>query len=377
MKTFRLLIAGGGTGGHITPGVAVYEAVRQRVSRLKVLWVGVEGRREEDMVPRYNIPLTTMRLNGLERSIRPGAVLRNMRTGLSWLSLRPVMRAMTIIREFEPDFILGTGGYVCAPIMVAAKLLKIRNWILEQNSAPGLVVRLLSRWVDGVGIAYDITRDRLPANAPVELVGNPVLSSILTATRDEGNELFSLNPGLKTLMVMGGSLGSVALNNAVRDLLRIDRDGAILSGWQVLHAVGQKKYDKYMTELPSCTDYHPYSFIYNAPAALAAADLVLCRAGAMTLAEVTARGVPAVVVPWPDAVRDHQTTNARALDQAGAALLVPEVDLSGVRLAEIIQSFNTQPQRLAAMADHSRVLGRPDAAQRVADFILAADKENL
>jgi len=375
VKTFRLLITGGGTGGHITPGVAVNEAVRQRVSRLKTLWVGVEGRREEDMVPRFNIPLTTLRLRGLERSLRPGAVYRNFKTGLNWLSLRPILQAMTIIREFEPDFVLGTGGYVCAPVMVAARLMKIRTWILEQNSAPGLAVRMLSRWVDGVGIAYDITRDRLPANAPVELVGNPVLSSILTATRESGIQEYNLNTDLNTILVMGGSLGSVALNNSVQELLKIDSQGLILRNWQVLHAVGQRKHDRYMKTAPQRPHYHPHPFIYNAPAALAASDLIICRAGAMTLAEVTARGKPAIVVPWPGAVRDHQTTNARALDQAGAAILIPEEELSGLRLAEIIQSFNSQPQRLSTMAERARDLGKPDAAQRVADFILAADKE--
>ncbi|MCD4652784.1 undecaprenyldiphospho-muramoylpentapeptide beta-N-acetylglucosaminyltransferase [bacterium] len=371
MRTFRLMIAGGGTGGHITPGVAVVEAVRQRVPILKTLWVGVKGRREEDMVPRFKIPLITMNLRGLERSLRPSAILRNLKNGLNWITMRPVFQAAAIIREFEPDFVLGTGGYVCAPIMIAARMMKIRTWILEQNSAPGLTVRKLARWVDGVGIAYETTRDCLPASAPVELVGNPVLSTIMTASRESGIADFKLNPMLKTLLVMGGSLGSVALNDALRDLLRIDAAGTILKDWQILHAVGQRKFENYMKDIPENDNYHPHPFIYNAPEALAASDLVICRAGAMTLAEITARGVPSIIVPWQGAVRDHQTTNARALDQAGAAILVPETGLSGMRLADIIRSLNAHPERLDTMARKARQLGRPDAAQRIADFIMA------
>ncbi len=330
MKSFRLLVAGGGTGGHITPGIAVVEAVRKRIQRLKVLWVGVHGRREEDMVPRFDIPLTTLRLRGLERSMRPRALYRNIGTSMKWMTLRPVCQAHSILKDFEPDFVLGTGGYVCAPVMVAARILRVRSWILEQNSVPGLTVRLLARWVDGVGVAYEISRDLLPASACVELIGNPVLDTILTADRHSGIREFGLSPERKTLLVVGGSLGSEALNSTIRDLMSLDKNNTILSNWQILHAVGQNKYPDFIKQIPLSPHYFPVPFIYNAPAALAAADLVMCRAGAMTLAEITARGVPSIVVPWPGAVRDHQTTNARALDQAGAAILIPESELSGI-----------------------------------------------
>lgn len=325
------------------------------------------------MVPRFDIPLTTLQLRGLERSIRPGAVCRNMGTALQWFLMRPVRQAYSIIRDFEPDFVLGTGGYVCAPVMIAARMQHIRSWILEQNSAPGLTVRLLSRWVDGIAIAYEVSRDQLPSRACVELIGNPVLDSILSADRQTGIREFGLSGDKKTLLVVGGSLGSEALNSAVRDLLALDKNQTILQNWQILHAVGQNKYEDYIKEIVPKPNYHPLPFIYNAPFALAAADLVMCRAGAMTLAEITARGVPSIIVPWPGAVRDHQTTNARALDQAGAAILIPERDLSGMRIGEIIRSLTAHPTRLDIMANSARQMGRPDAAERMADYILAGD----
>jgi UDP-N-acetylglucosamine--N-acetylmuramyl-(pentapeptide) pyrophosphoryl-undecaprenol N-acetylglucosamine transferase len=372
-KTFRLLVTGGGTGGHITPGLAVVEAVRKRIRHPKVLWVGVRGRREEDMVPRFDIPLTTLQLRGFERSIGLKAGWRNVATILSWMSLRPVWQARSIIHSFAPDFVLGTGGYVCAPVMIAAKLAGIPAWLLEQNSMPGLTVRLLARWVDGVATAYDMTRSRLSSRACVELIGNPVLNKIITADKKTGIEEFELDPAKKTLLVIGGSLGSEVLNRTIRDLMLLDRNGVILKNWQILHAVGPGKYETFIKTVTVRPGYHPHPFIYKTHLALAAADLVICRAGAMTLAEITARGVPSIIIPWPGAVRDHQTTNARVLDRAGAAYVLPETDVSGIRIADIIQSFNAHPSRLGIMAQKARELGKPDAAERMVDLMLSGD----
>lgn len=372
-RRFRLLVAGGGTGGHITPGLAVVEAVRKRTRDPCVLWVGVQGRREEDMVPRFDIPLKTMRLRGLERSVKFSSLYKNMCTTISWLTFTPVRQALTIIREFKPDFVLATGGYVCAPVVIAARIEGIQRWLLEQNSIPGLTVRKLAGMVNGVGVAYEITRQYLSKKARVELVGNPVLESVLTASRTKGIVDFDLKHNKKTLLIMGGSLGSDTLNASIRDLLILDQSGGFLKNWQIIHAIGSKKYENYVNTVPSSPDYHPFPFLYNVPLALAAADLVVCRGGAMTLSEITGRGLPSIIVPWPGAVRDHQTMNARVLAEAGAAYLVSENEFSGIRLADMIQSINTSPGCLRTMAFKARDLGKPDAADRMVDFMLSTD----
>jgi UDP-N-acetylglucosamine--N-acetylmuramyl-(pentapeptide) pyrophosphoryl-undecaprenol N-acetylglucosamine transferase len=372
-RRFRLLVAGGGTGGHITPGLAVIEAVRRRIREPAILWVGVKGRREEDMVPRHNIHLRTLELRGLEREFRPLSVYRNFCTALNWLTFKPVRKALTILREFKPDFALATGGYVCAPIVIAARMEGIQCWILEQNSIPGLTVRKLANRVDGVGIAYEVTRKHLSSRARIEFIGNPVLRSVLTASKKDGIVEFGLKVTRKTLFVMGGSLGSETLNTAIRDLLKIDQDAGFLNNWQIIHVTGSNKYERFIRTVPDRPNYHPFPFLYNAPKALAAADLVICRGGAMTLAEVTARGLPSIIVPWPGAVRDHQTMNAVALEEAGAAWLVREANLSGIYLADMIRSFNARPGSLSKMALRARDLGRPDAADRMVDFMLTRD----
>lgn len=372
-NNFRLLIAGGGTGGHITPGLAVVEAVRERIRHPRILWVGVRGRHEEDLVPRFDIPLTTLKLRGLDRSINFKAISRNLGTMASWMTLRPVRQARAIIQEFAPDFVLGTGGYVCAPVMIASKIAGIRTWLLEQNSVPGLTVKLLARWVDGVGTAYEITRSQLPSRTCVELVGNPVLRKIITADRQSGIVKFELDPSKRTLLVIGGSLGSEVLNSLVRDLMNLDRDGVILGNWQILHATGKGKYEKFIQTISPRSNYHAFPFIYDTHQALAAADLILCRAGAMTLAEITARGIPSIIVPWPGAVRNHQTTNAGELSRAGAAFVMPESEVSGVRIADTIKSLNAYPARLGIMAQKAKELGKPDAAERIVNLMLSKD----
>ncbi len=373
MDRLRLLVTGGGTGGHISPGIAVIEALRMRSQGMRVLWVGVRGRREEDIVPRSQIPLRTIRLSGLERSIKPTAILRNIGTAVNWITLLPILKARRIIQEFEPDFILGTGGYACAPVIIAARWLGVRCWLLEQNSVPGLTVRWLSRIVDGVGIAYENTRWMLPKNIRIETVGNPISRSVLSTTHEEGIDEFNLDPFLKTLLVIGGSLGSETLNRAVRELLEISSDGQAYAGWQILHSVGQHKYEHYMRNLRATPNYHPLPYIYRSDAALAAADLVLCRGGAMTLAEITARGVPSIIVPWPGAVRNHQYTNARTLADSGAAILYLDKEISGIKVASVLRELGDSPERLERMGKQSRLLGKPDAADRVANLILSGE----
>ncbi|MBN1356056.1 undecaprenyldiphospho-muramoylpentapeptide beta-N-acetylglucosaminyltransferase [bacterium] len=371
MSSFRLVVTGGGTGGHIMPGIAVVEKVRKRVSNARILWVGVKGRREEDLVPRHDIPLVTMRMRGLERSLKPAAILRNARTACHWISLRPVIQARSVLKEFAPDMILGTGGYVCAPVIMAGKTMGIPRWILEQNSVPGLTVKWLARIVDGVGIAYESTRSMIKSPAPIVLVGNPVSESIITASRRAGCQKYNLDPGLKTLLVVGGSLGSMAMNRMVQEILCLGEEGSAYAGWQILHSTGQNKFDSATRLTRNKPRYYPYPFLYRADLALATADMVISRGGAMTLAEITARGVPAVIVPWPGAVRNHQYTNAQVLADAGAALLIPETQLTGIAVSSILNEYREHPQRLAQMAKNSREMGCSDAADKIADLILA------
>ncbi len=375
MDTFRIVVTGGGTGGHITPGIAVVEKIRSRVSNVRVLWVGAEGRKEEDLVPRHDIPLVTMNLQGLQRSFSASALWRNSMLALRWLTLAPVLKARAILREFAPNVILGTGGYVCAPVLLAGSMMGIKTWVLEQNSVPGLTVRFLSRFVTGVGIAYEITRSYLPDSCSVRLVGNPVSEDFLTVSAEEGRRLYGLNPDLKTLLVIGGSLGSTALNKVIYDLLLSGDSGSAYSGWQILHSVGLNKFESIPENLKHIPNYHPHAFLYRPEAALAAADLVLCRAGAMTLAEVTVRGKAAVIVPWPKAVRNHQYTNAATLAAEQAAILLPESELTSAKLAILLNDFILHPDLLETMAQKSRQLGNPDAAEKITDLLLAKSRD--
>jgi len=375
MNQFRLVITGGDTVGHINSGIAVIESLQRRIKRLRVLWIGLKGSWEEDIVPRHQIIFRTLQIKSMERSFHPASILRDLKSIVAWSSGKHVINARRMLKEFEPDFVLGIGGSICIPVIIAATLMKKRCWILEQNSAPDFTVKLLSRIVDGVGIAYESTRRLLPLSAPVELTGNPILKRWLETSREEGAAEFGLDPSCKTLLVIGGSSGSTSLNNAVMELLKISLDGRAYEGWQIIHSVGREKYEKFMTRVNNIPRYFPHEFIYRVDRAFSAADLVVCRGGAMTLTEVTARGLPAIVVPWPGANKNHQYMNARTLADAGAVILINEEKFSGIKIATLLRDFRDNPARLTKVAEQSRREGKPDAAERVADFILAGEMQ--
>lgn len=376
-RVFRLLITGGGTAGHITPGIAVVEAIRGRKINHQIRWIGVKGRAEEDLVPRANIELLTIQVNGLERSIKPGSIIRNTRTILDWMILRPLRTGLKLLESFRPDVVLGTGGYVCVPILFAARFLGIPTMILEQNSVPGLSVRLFARFADAVGIAYPDSASMLPAHKVI-LVGNPILKSVMNADRNTAMTEFDLNPKLRTILVIGGSLGSEQLNQAVRRFLELRAMHETLDSWQMIHSVGKNKFPDFMKTIQPSKTYHPFPYIYNPAMALAASDLVVCRAGAMTLAEITARGLPAIIVPWAGAVRNHQYTNAQSLAESGAALMIPDHTFSGDVLFEKFQELEGDADRLQEMAQASRRMGKPEAAEIVLDCVLRlCDKHDI
>jgi UDP-N-acetylglucosamine--N-acetylmuramyl-(pentapeptide) pyrophosphoryl-undecaprenol N-acetylglucosamine transferase len=338
------------------------------------LWIGTKGRKEEDLVPRAGIPLETLKLSGLQRDLSLSAAWRNARSILNWLTAAPFIKAHAILKKFQPDFVLGTGGYVCAPLLITAKMMGLRRWILEQNSIPGMTVKMLARWVDGVGIAYESSRPLLKSAKRIELVGNPAPASIVEANREEGIQFYELDPRRRTLLVIGGSLGSEVLNRGVGDLIKLMQKSSESINWQILHSTGQTKYDEFIRSAGIQPFHHARPFLYRPDLALAAADLVLCRGGAMTLAEITARGVPSIIVPWPGAVRNHQFHNAKSLADNGAAILIPETNFSGQSLMESILSLSAQPSRLESLARNAKVMGKPDSASIVVDIILGSEQ---
>jgi len=352
----RVVLTGGGTGGHIYPALSVARCLEGH----ELLYVGTAEGPEATIVPRAGLTFQSVPSRKLSRRLGPATV-----AALA-VSAWGVLRAMGLLRAWKPDVVLGTGGYASAGIMFAAAVLRIPTVVHEANVAPGRVNRLLASLCDRVALTYPASARYFPAGKTV-VTGLPVRPELAHADPARAIRECGLDPKVPTLVVSGGSGGAQTLNRAVLEAL--PQLGAL--GLQVVHQTGKTHYDETRAaagELPSF--YHLMPYVEDMPALLAAASLIVCRAGSSTLAEVTAVGLPAITVPYPFAVADHQTSNAQALADAGAAVLVKDAEFNGERLLREVSVLLADPERLAAMRAASRAQGQPDAARRVADLLL-------
>jgi UDP-N-acetylglucosamine--N-acetylmuramyl-(pentapeptide) pyrophosphoryl-undecaprenol N-acetylglucosamine transferase len=346
----RVVLAGGGTGGHLFPGLAVAREFQRRDANSEILFIGTAQGIEFRVLPKEGFKLETLEVKGIK-----GRGLRG------WLDAAygvpaSLLRSRSILRKFRPDCVIGLGGYASGPAVLAAKLSGIRCAIMEQNLRPGFTNKLLGRVAHRVFTAYAQSARFFPGARVVE-TGNPVRWHKLPAAAQRGK--FSL-------LVFGGSAGARRINYAVVDALRAlaDRKDDIF----ITHQTGALDFaaiQEAYRGLPFEAEVTP--FIETMDQAYANADLVLCRAGATTVAELTVFGKAAILVPYPYAIYDHQRGNALALQEGGAAEMILDRDLSGALLAEKLRGYASDRGRLAAMAAAARALGRPDAAARIVD----------
>jgi len=352
----KILIGGGGTGGHIYPALALARHATARNSGSEVLFVGTEKGLENKIVPAAGFPLVTIPVRGFQRSFKQlGTIGRDL--------FRGIRQAGKIIGDFRPNVVLGTGGYVAAPLILSALLKRVPAVIHEQNALPGLTNRRLAPLVKKVCISFKETETRLPRSSRVVFTGNPRASEVSALSREDGCRLFGLDPEKTNILIYGGSRGALVLNRVVAAYLKADllpeEAGLIYVTGEIYHVEVSKELGK----LPGRVKL--FSYLEQMPEALAAADLAVTRSGATTLAELTALGVPAVLVPSPNVVDNHQYYNARLLSDAGAAVLVEEKDFNYLRLQEEIDRLIKDPGLLAEMSRFSEKMGVTDAAERL------------
>ena len=346
----RLIIAGGGTGGHLFPGLAVAREFQRRDAMTEILFVGTELGIESRVLPREGFPLETLPVKGLK-----GRGIRGWMEALYGIPLS-LLRSLKIINAFRPDCVVGLGGYASGPLVLAGKMKGIRSVIMEQNLRPGLTNRILGRVVDRVFTAYQESAAYFPRKKVVES-GNPVRwQSLPKVTKD--NRF--------TLLVFGGSAGAHKMNLCIVDALKGLAD--LAPAMRVIHQTGEADFSSVQSAYRSLPfEAEIVSFIERMDEAYARADLVICRAGASTVAELTAFGKPAILVPYPYAAYDHQRSNAQALTRHGAAEMILDRELSGDRLGGIIWTLVQNRKRLEAMGKAAEKLGRVEAAKRIVD----------
>ncbi|MFM8303886.1 MAG: undecaprenyldiphospho-muramoylpentapeptide beta-N-acetylglucosaminyltransferase [Actinomycetota bacterium] len=359
-----VVVAGGGTGGHVYPALAVAdELVRRGHDPAAVHFLGSARGLEARAVPAAGYAVDLLPGRGLRRSLAPSALAQNLRTVAE--TVVAALRAVRLLRRWRPAVVFGVGGYASAPGVLAARLLRIPVVVHEQNAAPGVVNRLALAL--GATAAFSLPGTAL---AGAVLTGNPVRAAIVDAGTAAARDGTQAQPGY--VGVVGGSLGARRVNDAVLDLARSWRHRGDRT---IRHVTGPRDYQRCVDEWaqrPAGDDtlrYEQIEYEQDMPALYARAEVVVARAGAVTVAELAVARTPAVVVPLPGAPSDHQTANARALVAAGAAVMVPDAECDGPRLAAELDALLDDRARLAAMGEAVATLARPDAAARVADLL--------
>ena len=353
----KVLIAGGGTGGHVYPGIAVAEELARLRPDAQVVFVGGTRGLEAQAVPEAGFRIRYVMVRGFPRRQWwrwPGAALANV-IGL--------LQSMWVVTTEKPDVVLGTGGYVSGPVSLAAVLLGRRVVLQEQNSVPGLTNRLLARIADQVHLSFTESRAYFARKDNLRITGNPVRSFILGGERDVAVRHFGLVDGRPTVFVFGGSRGARRINEAAIDAMRRLRGRVDV---QFILQTGREDFEEAQKRVSDETlPAKVMPFLREIHLAYAAADLLVCRSGAMTLAELAACGTPAILIPYPFAAHNHQEINASNLVERGAATLIPDGELTGERLAKEIAHLLSDRQLLRRMSAHARTFARLDAAERL------------
>jgi UDP-N-acetylglucosamine--N-acetylmuramyl-(pentapeptide) pyrophosphoryl-undecaprenol N-acetylglucosamine transferase len=357
----NIVIAGGGTGGHLFPALAIAGELKKRLDDVKITFVGTVRGIEAKIVPKEGYDVRFIRSEGL--------VGKNVyRTARSILKVPLSFKdSYMILKDLNPDLVFGVGGYSSGPVLMCAKLMGIPTMIHEQNSLPGFANRVLGKFVDTIAVTYHESINIFPKDKTY-LTGNPVRKEILEGSRERGYEIFSLDEKLFTIFVFGGSSGATHINKAVGEALVYLEP--LRDKIQFLHQTGERDYNA-LVEIYRSREFKGtvVPFAYEMADAYKVADLIISRAGATTLAELTATGKAAILVPYPYAAGNHQEINARKLLDIAAARMILDRELNGKTLSDLIKSLLEDPDAIGEMERTSKSLGSHDATRKVVELV--------
>lgn len=352
----KYLISGGGTGGHINPGLAIAREILKQEPEAQILFVGTKNGLESRLIPREGFDISYIDIKGFRRKLS-GDTFKTL-----WKLVSSFHGIGKIIKDYKPDAVIGTGGYVCGPVVFYAALKKIPTLIHEQNAFPGVTNKILSRYVDLVAISFEEARKLFKGKARVALTGNPVRSELFNYNRENARAKLNLQNNKPLVVLFGGSLGAEHLNKCVVQML--NKRGNELK-FNLIVATGLKNYDSVMAEVnqPLPENVRIESYLYNMDEVLGAADLAVCRGGAITLSELGALGIPSVLIPSPFVAENHQEHNARAFEHRGAAVVILQSQLNSEILYGQIQKLIDNRDLRLKMASNAKKLGMRNAGE--------------
>lgn len=361
----KYLIAGGGTGGHIYPALAIAWEIKNRDPNAEILYVGTEKGLESELVPREGFTFKTIRVMGLPRKIGLNSLKATKELFLG------LMDANKIIKEFMPDVVVGTGGYVCGPVVYMAAKKRIPTLIHEQNVFPGITNKILAKYVNKILVTFEESQKYFKYPEKVIVTGNPIRDNILKVDKKKAYIELNINPDIPFILSFGGSGGQKKLNDAMFHVIKKNTSNYNI---QILHITGKRFYHDFINRVKKDNlnignNIRIMPYFYEMPKGLNIADLVITSAGAITLAEISAIGIASILIPKGYTAENHQEYNARAFEREKASHVILEKDLTGENLNVAIEDLIKDKKRLKEMANRSRSLGKIDATKKIVDII--------
>ena len=357
----KIILSCGGTGGHIYPALAIADEIREHHPEAQILFIGTHRAMENEIIPAHGYDIMNIAASGFHRR----EIWKNVKTLKD--ALEGSSQAKKIIREFGPDLVIGTGGYVCGPVLRMAHKLGVPTAIHEQNAFPGMTNKMLSKYVDKVFLSFEEAKKYFDREEGMILTGNPLRKGFVVNDRDEMRQKLGLDPSRLTVLCFGGSLGAMKINELMLHIIET-LNGA--DDVQILFATGKRFYSEIQSRLQDQVgelkdNVQVFEYLENMPEYMAASDVIISRAGALTLSEITACGKAAILIPAPNVTENHQYHNAKALADQGAAVLIEEKDLTDEAVLSVIGRFRKDPEALQEMEQKSRELALTDAAEKI------------
>ena len=372
----RVIFTCGGTAGHVNPAIALAQLTLEKNPKAQILFVGAERGLEKDLVPKAGYDFQTVHISSFHRSFKPAEIKHNL------ISVGNLIRApgeaRAILRAFRPDAVVGTGGYASYPLVKAAAKRKIPTAVHESNAVPGLTTQMLETYADRIMVGFESCRKHYRRPEKVVVTGTPVRSGFFSMTKAEAKKALGVDDGRPLIVSFWGSLGAAGMNRQMADFLALE---AAKQPFHHIHGAGKQGCPMMLealrekgVDLGACPALQLREYIYDMAPVMRAADLVICRAGASTISELTALGTPALMVPSPYVTANHQEKNARALEEHGGAVVLTEPECSGQALFQAACGILHDSSRLRSMEEAMTALGIRDAAERIYQTVLDIQK---
>lgn len=363
----RILVSGGGTAGHINPAIAIAKRM-QREYDAEILFIGKKEGMEQTLVPKEGFKIEAIEVEGLIRKLTP----KNIVVAAKYL--KAIQDAKKIIKNFAPDVVVGTGGYVCAPVLTAANSLKIPVLVHEQNVFPGMAVKMAARFADCVAISFEDTVKYVNerAKSVCVLTGNPLRENMTELSYKEAREKLGIPDDTPFVVTVGGSLGATTINNALVEIVnRLGNENI-----RILGGTGERFFESVKEKIDiEKENIEVVPYIYNMQDVLPAADLVISRSGAITVSELCALGRPSLLIPSPNVTHNHQEYNAKSIEDGGAAVMIPERDIRENIISDTVKKLIFDTERLKKMSENAKKLAITDGTKRICDIVAKLSKK--